>query len=125
MENNAIFGEVIFNMGWEAKATLEFFGKSHNIIVTAFAYYEQDKITAEQEASYEQFKVEKKNQISKIENILLNFSDDADNRFVPSELIFQRNGDCALLFDDKKNQEDGIAVCIKPVFQILSQEEYL
>jgi hypothetical protein len=39
--------------------------------------------------------------------------------------LFQRDGGYALLLDDKSDEDDGIAVCLVPKAEVLSQDAYL
>ena len=124
--NNSIFGEMTFNIGWKAAIDIILFGRSISIIVKAKAYYEKDGITAEQEVAFLDFNNNKEQRLRTTEKLLSNYSaiDDA-NRFVPRTLLFERDGSYAILFDDKKDEDNGIAVCLVPPERVLTQDEYL
>jgi len=47
------------------------------------------------------------------------------SRFIPRTLLFERNGNYALLFDDTAEPDGGIAVCLFPEEQIVQQDDYL
>ena len=40
-------------------------------------------------------------------------------------LLFERDGSYAILFDDKNDEDNGIAVCLVPSERVLTQDEYL
>lgn len=122
---NQVFGEILFNMGWKTKTTIELFGNSYEIIVKARAYFEKDGITAEQEASYSDFNEKKTEKLTIIEESLVELSDNAAKRFMPQMLLIQRNGEYALLLDDAEDLDDGIVVCLAPNVEIISQDMYL
>ena len=123
---NSCFGEMIFNTGWKATTDVILFGKSTSIIVKAKAYYEKDGITSEQEAAFLDFSNNKEQRLKATEKLLSDYSTvDADSRFVPRTLLFERDGSYALLFDDKNDEDNGIAVCLAPYKQVLTQDEYL
>ena len=123
---NSCFGEMIFNTGWKATTDVILFGKSTSIIVKAKAYYENDGITSEQEAAFLDFSNNKEQRLKATEKLLSDYSTvDADSRFVPRTLLFERDGSYALLFDDKNDEDNGIAVCLAPYKQVLTQDEYL
>ncbi|MHC1685928.1 MAG: hypothetical protein AB6733_23860 [Clostridiaceae bacterium] len=124
--NNSYFGEMIFNTGWKATTDILLFGKSISIIVKAKAYYEKDGITSEQEAAFSDFSNNKEQRLKITEKLLSDYSAvDAADRFVPRTLLFERDGSYAILFDDKNDEDNGIAVCLAPSEQVLTQDEYL
>jgi len=124
--NNPVFGEVVFNTGWKTKADITFFGNNYSIVVKAKAYYEKDGITTEQERAFNNFNINKAEQLKTVERLLNDFAgDDASKRFIPRMLLFQRDGGYALLLDDKKDEDGGIAVCLAPKIEVVSQDEYL
>ena len=46
-------------------------------------------------------------------------------RYVPRTVLFDRNGEFALLLDDKQDDEAGIAVVLSPTARVVDQNEYL
>ena len=128
---NEAFGEVVFDTGWDTQTDITLWGKTSKVRVTAEAYYEQDKITSAQEQSYIEFKKLKTEKQSLIESLVTQFSDNQFNeyehytRFSPTVLFFECDGGYALLFDDKNDPDDGIAVVLYPNEQVLTQDEYL
>lgn len=125
--NSTVFGELVFNVGWKAETEISLFNNNYSVIIKAAAYFEKDGITADQEAAIVDFGNHKNERLKSIEKLLLtDFSEgDASKRFVPRTLLFQRNGSYALLFDDKEDEDEGIAVCLQPEAKIVSQDEYL
>lgn len=123
---NSVFGELFFNVGWKATTGIFLLNNNYSVIVKAAAYFEKDGITAEQEAAFVDFSDNKHERIVTVEKLLIDFANgDASNRFVPRILLFQRNGSYALLLNDREDEDEGIAVCLKPVAKIVSQSEYL
>lgn len=53
------------------------------------------------------------------------FSLDDKNRYTPKTVLFERNGDVALLLDDNKDPDDGMVAILSPNMQLLSQDDYL
>ena len=60
--------------------------------------------------------------MSQIENVVNGFEDGGN--FVPSLLVFKRNGDYGLVFDNTSDAEDGLVVCIKPKIEVLSPDQF-
>ncbi|NCD09339.1 MAG: hypothetical protein EOL98_07925 [Negativicutes bacterium] len=123
---NTAFGELIFNTGWKTKTTICLHERKFNIVVKAKAYYETDDITAEQEFSYIDFKNNIDTRLATVEKLLYKFTNGVNvDRFIPKILLFQRNGEYALLLDDIQDDEGGVAVCIAPKPEVIAQNEYL
>ena len=116
---NNVFGEMQFNSSWETFTHIEFKGKDYRIVVSADAYYENDGITKQQELSYSEFMDNKINIIDEIEKMI------SDSIFIPVLLIFKRNGDYGLVFDNKNDVEGGIVVTIKPDITIVAIDQYI
>ena len=58
------------------------------------------------------------------ENLLIKFSNNkASERFTPTMLLIERKGDYALLFDDNKDPDEGVAVCLSQ--KVVLQSDYL
>ena len=124
--NNSVFGNVQFNTGWKTRTYINLYGDEHNIIVKAKAYAEKDCITEEQERAYRDFNANKSSLMKSIEKLLNDFVEGgASSRFTPRTLLFNRDGGYALLLDDNQDEDDGIAVCIAPKIEVMSQDEYL
>ena len=127
---NKVFGEMFFDTGWETQSEINLWGKSYSIKVRANAYYEEDEITAEQEASYLSFKDKQIEKLHLVETLLLQYavnlsSEQLNTRFTPKTLIIWDNGNYALLFSDTNDSDNGIAVILYPTEEIMSQDEYL
>lgn len=123
---NTIFGEVKFNIGWETNAIIRLFGQKFNIVVNASAYFDKDGITPEQENAFSDFKKNTEQRLKTIEILLQRLESDKPlERFTPSLLLFQRDGGYALLLDDKEDVDGGIAACLAPKAEVVSQDEYL
>ena len=60
-----------------------------------------------------------------VEKMLKEYSDFAQEQFIPRTLLMNRDGSYALLFDDRDNEDEGIAVCLAPEEKIVSQDDYL
>lgn len=114
-----------FDTGWVAPIQMQLFGEEYTITLRMSSYRESDKVTAEQNQAYAAYTAKKEQIREQIETELRRYAADAKERFSPRTLLVQRDGAYALLCDDEDNPEEGIAVCIKPAFKILSQDEYL
>ncbi|MDR0863269.1 MAG: hypothetical protein LBN30_10985 [Oscillospiraceae bacterium] len=124
--NNSIFGELVFNTGWKAKTDISLFGNTYAITIKAKAYFETDGITAEQERAFGDFSGNKVARLQTAENLLNEYAgNNAAERFTPRTLLFQRDGGYALLLDDKDDEDDGVAVCLAPKPEVVSQDVYL
>ena len=122
---NSIFGELNFNIGWKASTNIIYFGNSYSVTLKVKAYFEEDGISIEQEQAYLDYKQNKDTKFEAIEYLLKNYSNDASTRFVPKTLLFERDGSYALLCDDNNEPDEGIAICLAPTEQIMSQDDYL
>lgn len=113
-------------IGWKATTDVIIFGRSISVTVKAKAYCEKDVITAEQESAFSDFNNNKEQRLRITEKLLSNYSAiDAAERFVPRTILFERDGSYAILFDDKNDKDNGIAVCLAPSEIVLTQDEYL
>ncbi|MDR1320693.1 MAG: hypothetical protein LBK56_04615 [Gracilibacteraceae bacterium] len=123
---NSVYGELIFNTGWKTAVDMPMFGKIVNVTVKLKAYYEKDGVTAEQEKAISDFEATKVQKLAIIEKLLNDCANgNAAERFKAKTLLFERDGSCALLCDDEENEDDGVAVCLVPVEEVMSQDEYL
>lgn len=123
---NKIFGAVTFDYGWKTTLNFEYFGTVVHLVVNAKAYFEEDVITERQENVYAYFLQNIVEIQKKIENILLeSWTSQAKNRFTPSCLLIERDGEMGMLFDDREDLDNGIVVTIIPELKIITQDEYL
>ena len=120
-----IFGEITFSVGWKADKNIQLFGKDYPIKVKIQAYFEEDGITEKQEKSYLEYKEAESDKLHIIEKLLCNYVESPATRFVPKILLFDRDGSYALLCDDNAEPDEGIAVCLSPKEQVMSQDDYL
>ena len=127
---NNVFGEMVFDDGWETKFSIMLWGKNYEITVDAEAYEETDGITAEQEESFGMFKKLQLEKQERIELLLLQyFGNRLDtvklrDRLTPESIIVEQAGRCAMLFDDKEDPDNGIAVVFFPEEKVMTQDEY-
>ncbi len=119
---NRFFGEVKFNYGWETKIVIPYNRESVCVTVSADAYYEKDEITKEQEDSFASFLRSKEMILHSIEEKIAAMK---NGDYVPTLLKIQRDGETALIFDDKKDPEGGIAVVINSALDVFSVDQYL
>lgn len=120
-----ILGEMEFDIGFKKKDQIVYFGETKPITIKLKAYYEKDGITKSQEKAMQQYCGDKSAIDDKITNLLTAYSEDAKNRFIPRTLLFERKGEITLLCDDKEELDEGIAVCLFPKEEIISQDDYL
>ena len=122
----SVFGEMAFNTGWKSSTQIVLFGKLTNIAVKAKAYYEKDGITDKQEIAFSDFNKNKEQRLKSTEKLLSDYvGGNFEGRFFPRTLLFERDGGYAILFDDKEDEDNGVAVCLMPKEMVVSQDEYL
>lgn len=129
MNSENYFEKARFNYSWEVPATIELFGTVYSIVAAADAYFNTEKVTREQNDSYK-FYLENYNSIVKqIEELLIADANGdkilAQERFVPKMLKIKKNGDCAILLDDKADIESGVAASIIPDYKLMNIDEYI
>lgn len=123
-----LFETAKFNFAWEMPLRINLFRKDYAIVVSADAYYSTDKVTDEQEHSYEEFLSGYQDIIINVEKMLLNEAGTESlvhDRFTPKLLKIKRNGCLGLVFDDKNDMENGLVISIFPKFEMMSTDEYL
>lgn len=126
MINNIVFGELTFNIGWKTKTHITLFGNQYDVVVKVKAYFEKDGITPEQELAFADFKENKSVQLKTVEKLLNGYANGApSDLFIPRTLLFNRDGSYALLLDDSRDDEVGIAVTLAPNMSVIAQNEYL
>lgn len=120
-----LFGNLIFNIGWKTKKTIRIFEKEYQVTLKLKAYFEEDGITKEQERGYTDFIKMEEETLGKVTKMLREYDPFAEKRFIPKTLLLNRDGSLALLCYDNEEPDEGIAVCIIPKMQIMSQDDYL
>ena len=118
-------GDLEFHTGFKKSDSIEFCNRKYEVTIKAKAYFEEDGITAEQQSSLQKYGENKEEFFKIITDLALNYDKTAKERFVPKTLLFQRNGECALLCDDVNEPDEGLAICILPEKEIVSQDDYL
>lgn len=122
---NSVFGKMSFKIGWKKKIEYSFFDENREITLKVKAYREKDEITEAQEIAYKKYLENEANIAATINKLLIEYSENAQEQFIPKTLLIGRKGECALLCDDKYNLDDGIAITIYPEFSIVAQDDYL
>lgn len=125
--NSQLLSELKYDVGWKSNGQITLFDKDYTVVVKFKAYYEEDKVTKKQKQAYSDFCKNEKELLAITEDQLRKFSKDIEDltQFVPRTMLFQRDGEYALLFDDKNDVDGGIAVILKPKQAIMLQDEYL
>lgn len=118
-------GKMSFDTGWKLKKDITFDGATYKIVVKCKAYKAEDGITHEQGAAMEKFAREGEKQLAIAAQMLKGKFPAAGQRFVPTMLLFNRDGEYALLLDDKEAPDEGVCVVLSPRREIISQDEYL
>lgn len=118
-------GKMDFDTGWKLKKDISFNNATYKIIVKCKAYKQEDGITPEQESAMEKYAREGEKQLAIATQMLNAAYPDSGKRFSPTVLLFNRNGEYALLLDDNDNPDEGICIVLSPHRQILSQDDYL
>lgn len=119
--DNTILEGFQFNLGWKLSTSITMFGNLFPVVIKLKAYSEKDSITQKQKEVY----LSSTAVWSVAERLLLEYDADAATRFTPTMLLIDRDGACALLCDDEQDIDDGVAVCLTPFQQVVSQDEYL
>lgn len=121
-----LFKNATFNYAWEINKTIKLFSKKYNIIVSADAYYESEGITEAQNDAYSYFLNEENSILNKIQGKLMDvYKNNVENRFIPTTLKVEKNGNMGLLFDDSISPDEGFVVTITPEMKILDLDYYL
>jgi hypothetical protein len=145
--HNKTFGEVAFNTGWQTspKLTISLWGKSFFIDVTASSYSAEQPITEAQETAFAELKKNLKAKQTTMEKLLIEFYknyeyyEDGDlvsyngelekgallAEVMPTQLLVSKDGECAVMFDQETDPDNGLAVVIYPTEAIMTQDEYL
>lgn len=89
------------------------------------AYKSEKEILPVQENAWVAYTQNENESLKCFEDLMLNYSNDAETRFIPTSLHFDREGGCALLCDDVRDEDEGIAVCIMPEKCVVEQSDYL
>lgn len=118
-------GTMKFDMGFKKQDILFFRGKEKNIVVKAKAYYEKDGITEAQKEAIEKYKQDKSKISNDITDLMEKLYRNDKERFVPKTILVGREGNLALLCSDNNNPDEGIAICVYPKLEIVSQDDYL
>lgn len=118
-------GTLNFSVGFKKNDKILFCGYEADIVIKAKAYFEEDGITEVQKSTIEKYKMNYQRVCDTITRLAEEYDNNAKSRFLPKTLLFGRKGECALLCDDKSAPDEGIAICIYPNEEILSQDDYL
>jgi len=120
------FGELEFQNGWKGEDKITIWGKEYSIVVKFSAYYEKDEITENQTESATRFIKNKKEVLQNIEKMLTeNNASMSKEEYIPSMLLFERDGSYGLTFDEKNGAEDGFIILCEPKYEVIDLEEYL
>lgn len=122
---NSVFGKMEFHTGWKTHGEVSFYEKVYPVIIKCKSYRQEDGLTSEQKTAMELYVRDGKKQISTSQQMLSNQYPDAKRRFTPTMLIFQRDGEYALLLDDAENPDEGLCMVLSPKRKIVSQDDYL
>ena len=120
-----ILGKMEFNTGFKCLGKLVYCGEEKEITIKMKAYFENDGITEAQIDAMKKYAASSSGIWSLITDLAEEYDKEAKSRFVPRTLLFGRDGECALLCDDNKEPDEGIAICIYPKAVIMSQDDYL
>lgn len=134
---NEFFGEVsYFVCGWLAdeRVKITLWNKTYDVMVMASAKDKNEAINANQEKAFESFKKIILGKQKEIEKMLENYYqtegiEKLASKFTPQEIVFGRNGECALSgqnADDGEDYDDlpGLAVWFFPEFKLDTDEAY-
>ena len=109
---------------YKTDTDIMFFRKKYIIQVKAKSYSKNQSVTIEQKKAFEEFRANVNTRMKEAEYLLIKFSNNkASERFTPTALLIERKGDYALLFDDNKDPDEGVAVCLSQ--KVMLQSDYL
>ena len=124
--NDRVFGEVKFDTGWYRNETILYCGTQYEIYICANSYRETDLITDNQRMAYTFFVENKVSLEQEIESLLVSYGgEDFLKQLKPTGLVIERDGGCAILFDDASDLDNGIAVTLAPDKEVMTQDDYL
>ncbi len=122
----SILGDLQFSTGWKTNGEVVFDGKKYPITIKARAYAESDGVTDAQKTAFSAFKKERQQIIGEAEKLLAAYADrNNSGPFVPRTLLFDRDGEYALLCDDGADPDNGVAVVLSPEQKVVLQDDYL
>lgn len=121
--NHKVFGEIKFDFGYYGGMEIVLFGKSINIEFCLACYREVEMFPKLQEEAFIKFVNNKDSEMNMVEELLMSYNKNCKERFTPTIIQFEDNGSYALLFDDEKDLDDSIAVCLSPNYEIISQDD--
>lgn len=120
------FGELNYNFGFERYLEINIFEQKKKVLLTVQAYNESDLITEKQELAFENFSLHLDKHIKDVEQLLLeSYGGVSKERFSVTSILIDRDGELALLFDDKEDADEGIVVIIYPKLELNLQSNYL
>lgn len=123
--SETFLNQFTFRIGWKKKESIELFDTEYDIIIKLKAYYEKDSVTPEQEEAYSTYQTKKKELEKELQEVLLQYREDAKESFVPTMLVIERSGKLVLFCDDVNDPDNGIVICFGVQMQIMLQDDYL
>lgn len=121
----SVLGIMEFHTGWKVQGEVVFCEKTYPVTIKCKSYRQEDGLTQEQKDAMELYIQNGQKQLAVVQQILIRQYHDAQHRFTPTMLLFQRDGEYALLLDDAKNPDEGICMVLSPKRKIISQDDYL
>lgn len=117
-------GKMSFNTGYKIPLSINWNNENINVTVKATAYKPEDGLTPEQTKSINMISKNIDKYTQKMLSTLKKCDSDIKN-YKPKTILIKRDGSIALLCDDAKHPDDGVAICIKPKCYSMSQDDYL
>ena len=118
--------EFSYKIGWVKAETLTLFGNDYQVTVKLAAYKTNKTITDAQKQAYLFYRDNSAGLLSGAEHALCNYDENASERFIPTRILINRDGETALLLDDNNNPDEGITVVLNGTdFSVQSQDDYL
>jgi hypothetical protein len=150
---NGAFGEIeFFGTAWRTvnKISFSLFGKSYLVHAKAVVTSRDEEINQLQEIAFKSIEEIVANRRSVLEDLIIRHFetvsgiedytsrykesydlDDIASRFIPTDLVFSRKGECGLYVEDDAEEygkyddwDEGFVVSIIPEFEIHSKERY-
>ena len=129
--NDSVFGELTYTYCWEGISSVSFLGELRNLDL--YIYVDENKKISEiQKTNYLNYLHSQLDYDGLIKDAIkhhFNFSEERlfTKRFEPSSIVLKKNGDFALMFIDKEEDEESsnfcFAVALFPKVQYFGTEE--
>lgn len=119
--------DLVFDYGWRKPFIINFQGKDISIDLV-FDAYENEKLTADQDLSYQKFVANQADYEQTINSLLNDYilkNGITETTVNPEALMIKRSGEIGLLCDCECDIEHGIVVILHPQELVTIQDDFL